>query len=61
MQYRGFEGSVEYDEDSHYFYGKILDIKEDICYAGYTPSELTENFIEAVDMYFVTYLTLENL
>lgn len=61
MQYRGFEGSVNYDEDGHYFYGNILDIKEHICYAGYNPSELTKNFIEAVDMYFVTYMALENL
>ena len=61
MQYRGFEGSVEYDEDNHLFHGEILGIKEHICYAGYTPSELMENFIESVDNYFVTYLTLEKL
>lgn len=61
LQYRGFTGSIEYSEEHCVFFGKVLDIKEEIHYYGYTTNELTCAFIEVIDDYFVTYEVVNNV
>ena len=55
MNYRGYEGCAEFDEDSGEYVGEILDIKEKIVYTGSDYTELVSNFISAVDDYCVTW------
>ena len=55
MNYRGYEGCSEFDEDSGEYIGEILDIKEKIVYTGFDYTELVSNFIQAVDDYCVTW------
>ena len=54
LQYRGYAGSIEYSEEDFVFFGKLLDIPDLVSYHGYTSSELTSAFIDAVDDYIVT-------
>lgn len=47
-EYEEFTGSIEYDQKSNTYFGKILDIAYDITYTGKTIEELYEQFKKAV-------------
>lgn len=51
LRYKNFIGSVEYDETSDSFHGKILNIKDLFIYEGKTYPELIEDFKRAVHEY----------
>lgn len=51
LKYKGYIGSVEYDLDDGYLYGKILFIDDSIIYDGNTIPELKKSFEDAVDEY----------
>ena len=51
MKYRGYLGSVKYDESDEMLYGEILNIKDSVSYEGETLEELQRDFETEVDRY----------
>ena len=52
LQYKGYEGSMEYSDEDACFVGKILHtIKANIGYCGDNEAEITQMFHQAVDEY----------
>jgi predicted HicB family RNase H-like nuclease len=51
MQYRGYFGSVHYNDADEIFYGKIEFIRSLISYEGYDIASLRVSFQEAVEDY----------
>lgn len=51
LEYKGYSGSIEYDEEDELLYGKVLGIKGLLSYEGQTGKELEVNFKETVDAY----------
>lgn len=52
LQYKGYQGSVEYSAENGCFIGKILYTpKANIAYAGDSIEEITTMFHQAVDDY----------
>ncbi|WP_163836857.1 hypothetical protein [Spartinivicinus ruber] len=51
MQYKGFQGSVEYSADDDLLYGKVLAVEPLINYEGSTMDELKAAFEAAIDSY----------
>lgn len=52
LRYKGYVGSVDYDEGEESLTGKVLGLRRDgIVYEGSSVSELTEDFHQAVDHY----------
>ncbi|EAZ90649.1 type II toxin-antitoxin system HicB family antitoxin [Crocosphaera chwakensis] len=51
MEYQGYFGSVNYDDQEQIFYGKVEYIRSLISYEGYDVKSLRTSFIEAVDDY----------
>ncbi|NYZ69125.1 hypothetical protein H0A36_24195 [Endozoicomonas sp. SM1973] len=51
MQYKGFQGSVEYSADDELLYGEVLSIEPLINYEGSTLDELKAAFEAAIDDY----------
>ncbi len=52
LEYKGYLGSVEYSEEEHLWYGKVLDMGG-ICitYEGKSFEDLKADFEGAVDFY----------
>ncbi len=52
LEYKGFKGSVEYDEEYQIYDGKLLNAGDDlIMYEGKTLEEFEKDFRETVDEY----------
>lgn len=52
LKYKGYSGSVEYDEEENYFTGRVLGLRKDcIIYEGNTIDELIHDFHEGIDHY----------
>lgn len=51
MEYKGYYGSVHYNDDDEIFYGKVEFIKSLINYEGTNVKSLRKAFTEAVDDY----------
>ena len=51
LRYRGYIGSVNYDETDNMLYGEILNINDSISYEGETLEELQKAFETEVDRY----------
>ena len=51
MEYKGYVGSVEFNETDGVFYGKVLGIRALISYEGTTAAALVEDFHGAVEDY----------
>lgn len=54
MQYKGYYGSVHFDEEELIFHGKVEFIRALVSYEAITAKELKNVFIEAVDDYLET-------
>lgn len=55
LKYNGYSGSVEYEEDENYFYGKVLGLwRHCILYEGDSIDELIKDFHESIDHYLET-------
>jgi len=54
MEYKGYIGSVNYDDDDSIFHGKLEFINDSILFEGSTVEELKTMFHEAVDEYIET-------
>ena len=51
LKYRGYIGSVKYDESDNMLYGEILNAKDSISYEIETLEELQKAFETEVDRY----------
>lgn len=51
MQYKGYLGSVEYDDDDRVFHGRVINVRDTINYEGTSVDELHADFEGAVDAY----------
>lgn len=51
LKYKGYQGSVEFDEENMIFYGKVQSIRELISYEAEDAKELIDSFHGAVDEY----------
>lgn len=51
MEYKGYLGSVNYNDEDRIFYGKVEYIRSLISYEGYDVESLRKSFCEAVDDY----------
>lgn len=51
MTYKGYTGSVEFDPQGRYFFGRVMGIADGISYEGTTVDELETDFRNGVDSY----------
>ena len=51
MEYKGYVGKVEYDDEAGIFHGEILDTRDVITFQGKTVAELNTAFQESIDDY----------
>lgn len=49
--YKGYVGTIEFDDEDNIHYGKLINIKDFVNYHGNTVEELYDNFKNAVDDY----------
>ena len=51
MEYKGYVGKVEFDDDAGIFHGEVLDTRDVITFQGKTVAELKTAFQESIDDY----------
>jgi predicted HicB family RNase H-like nuclease len=51
MEYKGYFGSVHYNDDDGVFYGKVEHLRSLISYEGYDVQSLRASFQDAIDDY----------
>ncbi|MDG4226204.1 type II toxin-antitoxin system HicB family antitoxin [Pseudomonas aeruginosa] len=54
LEYKGFQGSVDFEAETDVMYGKILHINDLVTYEADSPKELRLAFEESVDDYIDT-------
>jgi predicted HicB family RNase H-like nuclease len=51
MQYKGYMGRVEFDDDADLFHGEVIGLRDVITFQGRTVDELKGAFHDSVDDY----------
>jgi predicted HicB family RNase H-like nuclease len=51
MQYKGYVGKVEFDDEAGIFHGEVLDTRDVITFQGKSVDELETAFQESIDDY----------
>jgi predicted HicB family RNase H-like nuclease len=51
MNYKGYIGQVEYDDEQHIFSGSVINTRDVITFQGETVQELEKAFRDSVDDY----------
>ena len=51
MEYKGYVGKVEFDDEAGIFHGEVLDTRDVITFQGQTVAELQTAFQESIDDY----------
>ncbi|MEX2591433.1 MAG: type II toxin-antitoxin system HicB family antitoxin [Anditalea sp.] len=51
LEYKGYTGSIEYNEEDNLLYGQILGVQGLLSYEGITGKELEDDFKKAIDAY----------
>ena len=51
MEYKGYLGKVEYDDEAKLFHGEIINIRDVITFQGESVKELTKALHDSVDDY----------
>lgn len=51
LSYKGYIGSIEFDQDDGLFYGQVLGIRSLVSYEGSDARGLLADFQEAIDSY----------
>jgi len=51
LQYKGYEGSVQYSAEDKMLHGRLLCARDIVSYGGDDLAELESNFCDAVDEY----------
>lgn len=51
MQYKGYSGRFEYDDEAEIFHGEVIGLRDVITFQGITVEEIKQAFKESVDDY----------
>lgn len=51
MNYKGYMGKVEYDDEAGLFHGEVINLRDVITFAGETVQELKQAFQDSVEDY----------
>jgi len=51
MQYKGYTGRVEFDDDADLFHGEVIGLRDVITFQGRTVDEVKRAFHDSVDDY----------
>ena len=51
MEYKGYTGIVEFDDEEDVFYGKVINLRDLITFEGTTVVQLRKSFRDSVDDY----------
>ena len=51
MEYKGYTGSVEFDEEAGIFHGEVMDTRDVITFQGKGADEIVQAFRDSVDDY----------
>lgn len=51
MEYQGYIGKVEFDDEAEIFHGEIINTRDVITFQGQSVSELTKAFHDSIDDY----------
>ena len=51
MEYKGYQGHVEYDDEAKIFHGEVIGLKDVITFQGESVSELEAAFKDSIDDY----------
>ncbi len=54
LEYKGYQGSVHYNNEDRVFFGKVMFIPALVSYEGTDVDSLTKSFEEAVDDYLLS-------
>lgn len=51
MEYKGYVGQVEFDDDANIFHGEVINLRDVVTFQGSSVGELRKAFEESVDDY----------
>lgn len=51
MEYKGYHGKVDFDEEAEIFHGEVINVKDVITFEGKSVDELKQAFQDSVDDY----------
>lgn len=51
MEYKGYVGKVEFDDEADVFHGEVINLRDVITFQGKTVEELRQAFRDSVDDY----------
>jgi len=51
LQYKGYAGHVEFDDETGIFHGEVLDLRDVITFQGKSVKEIERAFRESIDDY----------
>ena len=51
MEYKGYIGNVEFDDDASIFHGEVINLRDVVTFQGSTVTELRKAFRDSVDDY----------
>ena len=51
MEYKGYVGQVEFDDDANIFHGEVINLRDVVTFQGASVQELRKAFEESVDDY----------
>jgi len=51
LKYKGYTGSVEFDEESGIFHGEVLDPRDVVTFQGKSVEEIKKAFRDSIDDY----------
>ncbi len=51
LEYKGYQGAVEFDYDAELFFGEVVDLRDVITFQGQTVEELDQSFRTSIDEY----------
>ena len=51
MEYKGYIGKVEFDDEANIFYGEVINLRDVVTFQGETVEGLRKAFRESVDDY----------
>ncbi len=51
MEYKGYIGAVEFDDEANIFHGEVINLRDVITFQGETVKQLKKAFQESIDDY----------
>jgi len=51
MNYKGYIGKAEYDDEAETFYGEVIGLRDVVTFKGYSVKEMQKSFKESIDDY----------